>query len=68
MPPPLQGAERLYAIIKDMTGVHANPFFKICWLYLTPLVLLVSNFQRWIFHARDILSRKKSQDNFWILG
>ncbi|XP_056297175.1 sodium- and chloride-dependent GABA transporter 2-like [Pseudoliparis swirei] len=34
------GAERLYAIIKDMTGVHANPFFKICWLYLTPLVLL----------------------------
>ncbi|KAM6932138.1 sodium- and chloride-dependent GABA transporter 2-like [Lycodopsis pacificus] len=36
------GAERLLSIIKDMTGVHANPFFKICWLYLTPLVLLVS--------------------------
>uniref|UniRef100_A0A7N8XT00 Transporter n=1 Tax=Mastacembelus armatus TaxID=205130 RepID=A0A7N8XT00_9TELE len=36
------GAERLYAIIKDMTGVHANPYFKICWLYLTPLVSLGS--------------------------
>ncbi|XP_040901650.1 sodium- and chloride-dependent GABA transporter 2-like [Toxotes jaculatrix] len=36
------GAERLYGIIKDMTGVHANPFFKICWLFLTPLVSLAS--------------------------
>ncbi|MED6293593.1 hypothetical protein CHARACLAT_012084 [Characodon lateralis] len=36
------GADRLYSIIKDMTGVHANPFFKICWLYLTPLVSLGS--------------------------
>ncbi|XP_059188089.1 sodium- and chloride-dependent GABA transporter 2-like [Centropristis striata] len=34
------GAERLYGIIKDMTGVKASPFFKICWLYLTPLVSL----------------------------
>ncbi|KAM9359164.1 sodium- and chloride-dependent GABA transporter 2-like [Symphorus nematophorus] len=38
----LFGADRLYAIIKDMTGMHANPFFKICWLYLTPLVSLVT--------------------------
>ncbi|XP_034556688.1 sodium- and chloride-dependent GABA transporter 2-like [Notolabrus celidotus] len=36
------GAERLYSIIKDMTNVKANPFFKICWLYLTPLVSLGS--------------------------
>ncbi|XP_054867989.1 sodium- and chloride-dependent GABA transporter 2-like isoform X2 [Amphiprion ocellaris] len=36
----LFGADRLYGIIKDMTGVKANPFFKICWLYLTPLVSL----------------------------
>ncbi|XP_042342856.1 sodium- and chloride-dependent GABA transporter 2-like [Plectropomus leopardus] len=36
------GAERLYGIIKDMTGVNANPFFKICWLFLTPLVSLGS--------------------------
>ncbi|XP_071352338.1 sodium- and chloride-dependent GABA transporter 2-like isoform X1 [Trachinotus anak] len=36
------GAEKLYDIIKDMTGVRANPFFKICWLYLTPLVSLGS--------------------------
>ncbi|XP_008282736.1 sodium- and chloride-dependent GABA transporter 2-like [Stegastes partitus] len=36
------GAERLYGIIKDMTGVNASPFFKICWLYFTPLVSLGS--------------------------
>uniref|UniRef100_A0AAQ5YYQ8 Transporter n=1 Tax=Amphiprion ocellaris TaxID=80972 RepID=A0AAQ5YYQ8_AMPOC len=34
------GADWLYGIIKDMTGVNANPFFKICWLYLTPIVSL----------------------------
>ncbi|KAM6932895.1 sodium- and chloride-dependent GABA transporter 2-like [Xenentodon cancila] len=34
------GADRLFRIIKDMTGVRANAFFKICWLYLTPLVSL----------------------------
>ncbi|XP_014915694.1 sodium- and chloride-dependent GABA transporter 2-like [Poecilia latipinna] len=36
------GADRLYGIIEDMTGMKANPFFKICWLYLTPLVSLGS--------------------------
>ncbi|XP_058490060.1 sodium- and chloride-dependent GABA transporter 2-like [Solea solea] len=36
------GVQRLYDIIKDMTGVRANVFFKVCWLYLTPLVSLVS--------------------------
>lgn len=36
----LFGAERLSNIIKDMTGVTVNPFFKICWLYLTPLMCL----------------------------
>ncbi|XP_034023846.1 sodium- and chloride-dependent GABA transporter 2-like [Thalassophryne amazonica] len=35
------GAERICVIIKDMTGVQTNPFFKICWCYLTPLVALV---------------------------
>ena len=35
----------MYGIIKDMTGENANPFFKICWRYLTPLVSLVSYFQ-----------------------
>ncbi|XP_019748349.1 sodium- and chloride-dependent GABA transporter 2-like [Hippocampus comes] len=36
------GAERLCGIIADMTGQRANPFFKICWRYLTPLLSLGS--------------------------
>uniref|UniRef100_A0A8C5ES48 Transporter n=1 Tax=Gouania willdenowi TaxID=441366 RepID=A0A8C5ES48_GOUWI len=31
------GAERVYGIIKDMTKIRPNAFFKICWLYLTPV-------------------------------
>ncbi|XP_030007788.1 sodium- and chloride-dependent GABA transporter 2-like [Sphaeramia orbicularis] len=34
------GADKLFGIIKDMTGMRANKFFKICWLYLAPLVSL----------------------------
>ncbi|XP_064880363.1 sodium- and chloride-dependent GABA transporter 2-like [Oncorhynchus nerka] len=36
------GAERMYGVIEDMTGMRPNPVFKLCWLYLTPLVSLVS--------------------------
>ncbi|XP_077396251.1 sodium- and chloride-dependent GABA transporter 2-like [Festucalex cinctus] len=36
------GAERLCGIIADMTGERANPLFRICWRYLTPLVSLGS--------------------------
>ncbi|KAK7883194.1 hypothetical protein WMY93_029368 [Mugilogobius chulae] len=36
------GTEKLFAIIKDMTGSRPNFYFKICWLYLTPGVSLVS--------------------------
>ncbi|XP_029963527.1 sodium- and chloride-dependent GABA transporter 2-like [Salarias fasciatus] len=34
------GADRLVDIIKDMAGVRASPFFKICWRYITPLISL----------------------------
>ncbi|CAI5693980.1 unnamed protein product [Oreochromis niloticus] len=36
------GADRLYDIIKDMIGTQVNYFFKLCWLYLMPLVSLGS--------------------------
>ncbi|XP_051934084.1 sodium- and chloride-dependent GABA transporter 3-like isoform X5 [Hippocampus zosterae] len=32
------GAERLCGIIEEMTGDRPNPFFKICWRYISPLV------------------------------
>ncbi|XP_019748339.1 sodium- and chloride-dependent GABA transporter 3-like isoform X3 [Hippocampus comes] len=34
------GAERLCGIIEEMTGDRPNPFFKICWRYISPLVSL----------------------------
>eukprot|EP00063_Salmo_salar_P043967 XP_014018802.1 PREDICTED: sodium- and chloride-dependent GABA transporter 2-like [Salmo salar] len=36
------GAERMYGVIEDMTGMRPNLVFKLCWLYMTPLVSLVS--------------------------
>ncbi|XP_051934076.1 sodium- and chloride-dependent GABA transporter 2-like isoform X1 [Hippocampus zosterae] len=36
------GADRFSGIITNMTGKRPNPFFKICWRYLTPLVSLSS--------------------------
>ncbi|XP_061683677.1 sodium- and chloride-dependent GABA transporter 2-like [Syngnathoides biaculeatus] len=36
------GAERLCGAIKDMTGERVNPFFKFCWLFLTPFISMGS--------------------------
>ncbi|KAJ0063584.1 hypothetical protein NL108_004408 [Boleophthalmus pectinirostris] len=36
------GTEKLFGIIKDMTGSRPNFYFKICWLFFTPGVSLVS--------------------------
>uniref|UniRef100_A0A3B4ANK0 Uncharacterized protein n=1 Tax=Periophthalmus magnuspinnatus TaxID=409849 RepID=A0A3B4ANK0_9GOBI len=36
------GAEKLFGIIKDMTGSRPSFYFKICWLFFTPGVSLVS--------------------------
>ncbi|KAK6296154.1 hypothetical protein J4Q44_G00338670 [Coregonus suidteri] len=27
------GAERMYGVIEDMTGMRPNPIFKLCWLW-----------------------------------
>ncbi|KAJ8289587.1 hypothetical protein GJAV_G00002980 [Gymnothorax javanicus] len=36
----LFGADRWMDVIEDMTGDRPNPFFKFCWLYITPAVTL----------------------------
>ncbi|KAJ8289585.1 hypothetical protein GJAV_G00002940 [Gymnothorax javanicus] len=36
----LFGADRWMDVIEDMTGDRPNPFFKFCWLYITPMVTL----------------------------
>lgn len=39
---PSLGADRLYDNIEDMIGYRPWPLMKICWLYITPAVCLVS--------------------------
>ena len=36
------GAKRLSSNVKDMTGKYPNIFFRICWLVISPLLILVS--------------------------
>ncbi|KAG5837200.1 hypothetical protein ANANG_G00236770 [Anguilla anguilla] len=38
----LFGAERMVDVIEDMTGERPCLIFKLCWLYITPLVTLGS--------------------------
>uniref|UniRef100_A0A4W5Q1W6 Transporter n=1 Tax=Hucho hucho TaxID=62062 RepID=A0A4W5Q1W6_9TELE len=48
-------ADRMYGVIEDMTGMRPNPVFKLCWLYMTPLVAFICSlveyqpltFNRW---------------------
>ncbi|XP_068195959.1 sodium- and chloride-dependent GABA transporter 3-like [Antennarius striatus] len=36
------GADRIFNIIKDMTGQKPAVFFKLCWKYIIPILSLVS--------------------------
>jgi solute carrier family 6 GABA transporter-like protein 6/8/11/12/13 len=36
------GAKRLSSNVKDMTGKYPNLFFRVCWLVISPLLILVS--------------------------
>jgi SNF family Na+-dependent transporter len=35
------GTDRLSANIKDMTGCYPPCFFRMCWKYVSPLLILV---------------------------
>ena len=35
----LYGVKRLSVNIRDMTGSYPNPFFRYCWLILSPLLI-----------------------------
>merc|ERR1712039_466141 len=45
----LYGVKRLSSNIRDMTGSYPNPFFRYCWLILSPLLI----FAIWIFNLVD---------------
>lgn len=36
------GVDRFYDNITEMVGYRMNSWMRICWLYLTPLVTMVS--------------------------
>uniref|UniRef100_A0A8C5I2C8 Transporter n=1 Tax=Gouania willdenowi TaxID=441366 RepID=A0A8C5I2C8_GOUWI len=38
----IYGADNLYDNVEDMIGYRPRPLMKICWLYVTPTVCLVS--------------------------
>ncbi|XP_039670614.1 sodium- and chloride-dependent GABA transporter 3-like [Perca fluviatilis] len=38
----IYGADRIFNIIKDMTGQRPSVFFKLCWNYIVPLLSLSS--------------------------
>lgn len=37
----IYGAKRLSSNVKDMTGKYPNVFFRVCWVFISPLLILV---------------------------
>ena len=44
------GTNRMSANIKDMTGKYPNVLFRICWVAVSPLLILVRGHNRAEFH------------------
>ena len=43
------GVKRMSANIKDMSGSYPNIFYRICWRYVSPLLIMVRNVS---FHGK----------------
>ena len=39
----IYGTKRMSANIKDMTGSYPNLAYRLCWRYISPLLILVRN-------------------------
>ena len=39
----IYGTKRMSANIKDMTGSYPNIVYRMCWRYISPLLIFVSN-------------------------
>jgi solute carrier family 6 (neurotransmitter transporter, taurine) member 6 len=46
------GAGRLASNTKDMTGKYPNWFFRICWLIISPVIILVCANKQYIKECR----------------
>jgi len=49
------GADRFYDNMEQMIGQRINPWLKICWRYLTPLITAVST-SGGLRHAQNVSS------------
>jgi SNF family Na+-dependent transporter len=38
----IYGTKRMSANIKDMTGSYPNIIYRVCWRYISPLLIFVS--------------------------
>lgn len=36
------GAGRLAANVKDMTGTYPSWFFRVCWAFVSPVIIMVT--------------------------
>ncbi|XP_019617655.1 PREDICTED: sodium- and chloride-dependent GABA transporter 1-like [Branchiostoma belcheri] len=66
------GSNRFYDNIEDMIGYRPNPWFKICWLFLTPAVCLFTFFFSLVQYKRlkyvDYLYPVWGEVIGWFLG
>ena len=50
----IYGTKRMSANIKDMTGSYPNIIYRLCWRYISPLLIFVSTYLKYCNCIRAI--------------
>ncbi|XP_039250634.1 sodium- and chloride-dependent creatine transporter 1-like [Styela clava] len=53
----IYGGDRFYDNIQHMIGYRPNPVIKWCWMFVTPLVVLVILISTWVSHENLVYNR-----------
>lgn len=63
----IYGADRFCADIKDMIGFSPGLYWRVCWKFVAPIFIMVSDYHRRFIDIPNSFKKKKNKFLFIII-